>query len=237
VNAGAALRVLSDANIGSTATTINTNGDGIGTIGLGYNGALSGTVAFATSNGSIDGTLGIDVVGYSTAVNLGALGPNNKVFLGSTTGGNYTAATLGAGSGSTYRLGTGGGTLQINNSVLSGANAVVVGAVSGTPGANLIGNGGTVILNTANSYTLGTTINGNATVRVANAGALGSGAISFNSGTLEVNQTGLGVTTTIGVLIAAIWLLRAAIREHRAQLQREQKERESQSPPPSESRG
>jgi hypothetical protein len=42
---------------------------------------------------------------------------------------------------------------------------------------------------------------------------------------------------TIGVLIAAIWLLRAAIREHRAQLQREQKERESQSPPPSESRG
>jgi autotransporter-associated beta strand protein len=200
VNPGALIRVLSAANIGATATTVNTNNDGIGAFGLGYNGALPGSVTFATTSGTVDGTLGIDVVGYSTAVDLGALGPNNRVFLGSTSGGNYTATTLGVGTGNTYRLGTGGSTLQINSPVLTGANSVIIGAVTGTPGANLIGNGGTVILNTANSYTGGTTINGNANLRIGNAGALGSGAISFNSGQLEVNQTGLGVTTTVGLL-------------------------------------
>jgi fibronectin-binding autotransporter adhesin len=116
VNPGAALRVLSAANIGATATTVNTNNDGIGAFGLGYNGALPGSVTFATTSGTVDGTLAIDVVGYSTAINLGALGPNNRLFLGSTASGannaSYTATTLGVGAGSTYRLGTGGGTLQ-----------------------------------------------------------------------------------------------------------------------------
>jgi fibronectin-binding autotransporter adhesin len=200
VNAGAALRVLGAANIGTTVTTVNTNNDGIGAIGLGYNGALPGSVSFVSTSGTVDGTLAIDVVGYSTAIDLGALGPNNRVFLGSTSGGNYTATTLGAGAGSAYRLGTGGSTLQINSPVLTGANSVIIGAVSGTPGANLLGNSGTVILNTPNSYSGGTTINGNGVLQIANAGALGSGPIHFNSGALQVNQTGLGVTGTVGLL-------------------------------------
>ncbi|MCX6839396.1 MAG: autotransporter-associated beta strand repeat-containing protein [Verrucomicrobia bacterium] len=214
VNPGAALRVLSAANIGATATTVNTNNDGIGAIGLGYNGALPGSVTFATTSGTVDGTLAIDVLGYSTAVDLGALGPNNRVFLGSSasTGGNnasYTATTLGVGAGSTYRLGTGGGLLNINAPVLTGANSVIVGAVSGTPGANLIGNGGTVILNTPNTFTLGTTLNGNAVVQVGNAGALGSGTISFNSGTLQSNQSGIGNAVNNVTLLPAMSIANA----------------------------
>lgn len=64
-----------------------------------------------------------------------------------------------------------------------------------------------------------------------------AGESVFDYRSTEFLLLALGAVMTIGVLIAAIWLLRAAIREHRAQLQREQNERESQSPPPSESRG
>ncbi len=198
VNPGAALRVLSAANIGATVTTVNTNNDGIGAIGLGYNGALPGSVTFATTSGTVDGTLAVDVVGYSTAVNLGALGPNNRVFLGSTAGGNYTATTLGVGAGNAYRLGTGGGTLQINS---AGARRCEL-----------------------RHHRCGFRDAGRQPDRERRHGdpqhaefvhpryhhqrqrrppdrqrrRLGSGAISFNSGTLQANQTGLGVTGTVG---------------------------------------
>jgi hypothetical protein len=63
-----------------------------------------------------------------------------------------------------------------------------------------------------------------------------AGESVFDYRSTEFLLLALGVVMTIGVLIAASWLLRTAIREHRAQLQREQKERESKSPSQSESR-
>jgi heme exporter protein D len=49
----------------------------------------------------------------------------------------------------------------------------------------------------------------------------------FDYRSTEFLLLALGVVMTIGVLIAAIWLLRAAIREHRTQLEREEREREA----------
>lgn len=47
----------------------------------------------------------------------------------------------------------------------------------------------------------------------------------FDYRSTEFLLLALGVVMTIGVLITAIWLLRAAVREHRAQLEREERER------------
>jgi heme exporter protein D len=49
----------------------------------------------------------------------------------------------------------------------------------------------------------------------------------FDYRSTEFLLLALGVVMTIGVLIAAMWLLRAAIREHRTQLAREEREREA----------
>jgi len=95
VSPGAALRVLSAANIGATVTTINTNNDGIGAFGLGYNGAVPASVSFSSTNTNVDGTLGVDVVGFSTALTQAG----TKLYLGSTSGGNYTGTTFGCGHG------------------------------------------------------------------------------------------------------------------------------------------
>jgi hypothetical protein len=117
--------------------------------------------------------LGIDAFGYGAALNLTTLGSN--VFLGSTQGGNYTGATLGIGTGSTYRLGGGGGTLAVNSPVL-GSGALVVGAVVGTGATAVVNmNSGQVNLNTANSFTGGTTLNGGVALQLGDNGALGSG--------------------------------------------------------------
>jgi len=64
------------------------------------------------------------------------------------------------------------------------------GFVSGWNGATLTKNGaGTLILSSANGYNGGSVINGGI-LRATNAGALGSGAVSNNSGTLELAFAG-----------------------------------------------
>ena len=64
------------------------------------------------------------------------------------------------GNNNTYRLGAGGGTLNISNGVLTGANAVVIGM----PNYNVIGSAGYGTVNLASTsvggtYTGGTTVN------------------------------------------------------------------------------
>jgi autotransporter-associated beta strand protein len=76
-------------------------------------------------------------------------------FLGSANGGTYAGASLAAATDGIYRLGGGGGTLTINNAVLTGANSLIIGSV-------LANGGGTVQLNAANGYTGATTINAGA---------------------------------------------------------------------------
>jgi len=56
-----------------------------------------------------------------------------------------------------------------------------------------------------------------------------SGESVFDYRSTEFLLLALGVVMTIGVLIAGIWLLRTAMREHRLQLEREKREREASS--------
>ncbi len=153
-----------------------------------------------STNPNFDGTLAIDVTGYNTAIDL-VWGTNNRFALGSTLGGNYTAASSGR-RGQRLSLGhRRRPTCSINSPVLTGAIPFTVGAVTGTPGANLIDNGGQVVLNTPNAIPAARRINGNATVQHwQRRWRPRSGTIYFNSGTLQGNQTGLGVTTTVLLL-------------------------------------
>ncbi|MDB6120920.1 MAG: transporter, partial [Verrucomicrobiaceae bacterium] len=185
VNPGAVLRLAAPNNVGGTIT-LNTDSFGIAILGLGYNGALPAGVSFGVGGG----TIAVDAFGFATALTTPMAGTN--LYLGSSSTGNYIASSLGVGVGGAYRLGTGGGTLNMNTQVLTGAgNAVTIGSVTGTPGANLVGSGGTVVLNTPNSYGGGTTINGNGVAQIGMAGAFGNGTIHFNGGTLQPNSTGI----------------------------------------------
>ncbi|MEY2795437.1 MAG: hypothetical protein RIR10_1153 [Planctomycetota bacterium] len=56
-----------------------------------------------------------------------------------------------------------------------------------------------------------------------------AGESVFDYRSTEFLLLALGVVMTIGVLIAGIWLLRTAMREHRLQLEREKREREASS--------
>jgi autotransporter-associated beta strand protein len=196
VNPAGILRLGGSANFGG-AITVNSDNNGLGVLGLAYAGAVPSGTTFS-STGTFGGVLGIDAVGYGTALNLTTLGAN--VFLGSTQGGNYTAATLGIGTGSTYRLGGGGGALSVNSPVL-GTGALVVGAVVGTGATALLNmNSGQVNLNTANSFTGGTTLNGGVALQVGDNGALGTGTITFRGGTLQPDASGLAILTAARTL-------------------------------------
>ena len=56
-------------------------------------------------------------------------------------------------------------------------------------GSLIVAGGGTVVLGAANRYTGGTTISANATVKLATAGAAGTGAITFVAGTLTFSAS------------------------------------------------
>ncbi len=179
VNPGGELRIASAQNIASqTSVTINSDGAGLGAFGMAYVGAVPTTITFNANGGPVAGTLGIDVTGFSTALDETTLSTGRAggkiVYLGSTQGGTYTAATLGAGANNTFYLGTGGSTLQINSSVLIDANpeyahygsipaSVQYTAVSNGIAGNsisLTNSSGNVFINTPQTYTGGTTVNG-----------------------------------------------------------------------------
>jgi len=74
---------------------------------------------------------------------------------------------------------------SINNSI------VVTAVLNGAVGLNTTG-AGDLILSAANTYTGTTNLGGTGKIRIGNNSALGTGTLSFNGGTLELNAT-LGV--------------------------------------------
>ena len=146
------------------AITINSGG-----IGIGAGGVLP-TYIDNTANGVV---LGLNLVGSA-----GITGLTGKSFLGTFTGGTFTGASLTAGDNATYRLGGGGGSLIIQNSVLVGANNLLVGSTGG----------GTVTLAGANTYS-GTTTVQNGVLSVASINSVSGGSGSSSLGAAPANAT------------------------------------------------
>ncbi len=192
VSPGAAIGISNAANVGG-GLTINSDQAGAGVLNMQYVGALP-AVTFVSSDPTYDGVVAIDVTGFSTALNQATLTTNGNSFLGGGLSNQalsaYTATTLGVGAGNTYRIGGGGGSFSINSPVLTGTASVQFGVVSNTIQAQSVAvtlGGGTVLLNTPNSFTGGSTINLGQLVELGNSGALGTGTITFNGGTLRAN--------------------------------------------------
>jgi autotransporter-associated beta strand protein len=152
------------------------------------------------------GVLAINTADYNALTSLASLG-NGGMFLGTTIGGTYANATLGAGSGNVYRLGGGGSTSNAlvlagtgADNLLSGNNSVQVGD-SRSVGLVLISNGG-------NDYTGGTAVTGGSTLQTdvtTSSTPLGSIAtaasrgITLDNGTLKIGSSSLTATQTVAV--------------------------------------
>src|SRR5271165_7228638 len=89
-------------------------------------------------------------------------------------------------------------TFEIDN---ASATTEVTGTISGTGGLTKTGSGALVLIG-INTYTGGTNLNGGV-LAVDNDGNLGSGALSFNGGTLEALAAGGGITSSKAVSLNA----------------------------------
>jgi fibronectin-binding autotransporter adhesin len=156
-------------------------------------------------------TLTIDVANFSGAIS----GPLSIVANGTVvlSGANTYTGTIGINSGDSLQVGA-GATGSIGAGAISDAGTLTVdadnpitltNAISGAGVLKQIGTGVTTI-NTANSYTGGTTLSGG-TLAIGNGGALGTGALTFTGGELlgtasetfanAINLSTSGSTTTV----------------------------------------
>ncbi len=147
--------------------------------------------------------LGVDDTAFNTAIDMATLG-NGYWYLGSTSGGNYTATTLGVGAENTYRLGTGTNNLYVMSDVLVDGSTPGSKVTIGAEWA-LNGNGG-VVLYGNNTYTGGTVVKGPATTIASNSTTFAA-ANSAASPTLyvragnEKTPLGTGLVDVYGLII------------------------------------
>lgn len=148
------------------------------------------------------GVLAADFANFNAITSLAALG-SGKMFLGAYGGGTFSGTALAPGADGVYRLGGGGGTLTINNSVLAGAgNTVQVGL----PGIATVNGVGNITLLSTNSWGGGSTVNYGSTLR-GNAQAIDSpfgsstAGMTINCGTLRLDGINTpSVTNKIGTM-------------------------------------
>jgi fibronectin-binding autotransporter adhesin len=159
------LRVASSTNLANNSITIGAGG------ALVANGAYGGPQAWLGSSKIVTSSTGALAIGGNVTsggtINMGSF---SGLYLGST-GNNYIDSTIGITPYSTdhkYRLGGGGGTLEVR-SALSGTNYALA-------------TNGNVTLTAADSYTGATTV-GSGTLRLSGAGAItNSSGITLNAG-------------------------------------------------------
>src|SRR5439155_2744207 len=137
-------------------------------------------------NTASSGALAITSTDAATNFNFtsGALTSYTNMGIGAVLGNTVTYTGTITPAASTYRLGGGGGTLQVN-SVLSGANNLVVGNGSGATGTVILGN-------SANTYSGTTAIATGVTLQVGTGGTFASistGNIT-DDGQFTINRTG-----------------------------------------------
>jgi len=186
------LTVNAAANIGGNQTfafsvnpfptTTSING-ALPQLSVGYDAALPTFAASSTA-----GVIALSTATYTQALDLSTLPASAQAsFLGAASATNYTSATLGAGSGDTYRLGGGGSTLTLTDpgAVLTGSGSQLVVGAAGYNGAGLANGTGTVVLKGANDYTGVTLVNPGSTLTLNGA----SGAIASSSGIRVLGST------------------------------------------------
>jgi len=172
---GTGAQTFSGANIYSGATTVNG-----GTLAAGVasvantSGAFGNNSALTLANVA---STGINITGFNTQI--------GSITGGGTTGGNVTlgAATLTVGGDGT-------------------SPAAYAGAIAGTGGVTKIGNG-TQIFSGSSSYSGVSTISAG-TLQLGNASALGTGAVSLVSGTLDVNGNSIANAFTSNATLGTL---------------------------------
>jgi fibronectin-binding autotransporter adhesin len=184
---------------------LNFNLGGSGVLNF-YSGAISLGTGIGVPTNMVDktGGLGAGVLAVSgvsdfNITDLSTNLPNANWFLGTANGATFTGATLAASSG-TYQLGGGGGTLVVQNAVLTGTNSAVFGST----------NGGNVVLNSGNTYS-GLTFVQSGTVTVSSIGTSTSGSSGLGAGSLiglgtgtesvTLQYTGAGETTDKSIFV------------------------------------
>jgi autotransporter-associated beta strand protein len=198
--AGTGTLTLTGANTYIGGTTINAGalqlGNGGTTGSITGNVLDNGILAFDRSNvftfgGVINGTGSVQQNGTGTTVLVG-----DNTYAGGTT---INAGTLQLGDGGS----SGGliGNVSDNGTLAFDRSDAVTfgGVVSGT--GNLTQSGaGTLTLTGNNTYSGGTNLNGG-TVAVNSDANLGTGPLSFNSGTLEALATGGGIVSSKAITL------------------------------------
>lgn len=222
VNPGAGIRVVTPGNIAGQTLTLKTDGIGLASFGLAYDGALP---AFGTGAGQLNfqstgdycGAITLDIGMYTQAIDQAAWASGGKeMWLGAShsigvTSAGYFNATMLPGTDGVYRFGGGGsqGTLVLGvnafENVLSGTGGMQVGVLPSIYNASasqmaINGNLGNLILTTRN---VGLT--GDVWVNGLNAGATGHGSLevrtslALGSTTLKLNGGNLILSTGVAL--------------------------------------
>ena len=191
------LQISSGSNVTeNSGITIGSSGGGIG---VSY--TPNGDFPVVTDNSGTTG--GVFGIGYSGTGGIGTdpnvsslFGSSSYWSLGAFTGttGTYTGTSLPVGALNTYRIGGGGGTLTLQNAILTGAgNSVQIGNPT---------SGGTVIIPGGETYDGTTTIvNGTASIASGSSFGVGTSAIVVGSGAnnVGINYAGAGETFSRGL--------------------------------------
>ncbi len=194
--------LLTGTNTYSGGTTISA-----GTLQIGNGGTTGSIVGNVLDNGALafdrfdNVTFGGGVSGTGSLTQLGAgtlLLTGTNTYAGGTT---ISAGTLQIGNGGTTGSVVGN---VLDNSALAfdrSDNLTFGGVISGTGSLTQLG-AGTLTLTGTNTYAGGTNLSGGI-VAVDSDGNLGTGALSFNGGTLEALAAGGGITSNKAVTLNA----------------------------------
>ncbi|MBL9095075.1 MAG: autotransporter-associated beta strand repeat-containing protein [Planctomycetaceae bacterium] len=190
VGPGGMLRLAANNLGGNQILNVGSDSSALGVLGIAFNtnvtaGVGGGGIAASGIQSTTSGVLALSGdVAFSTPVDLASLG-DGTWYLGATdTNGSYTASSLGAGIDNNYRLGGGGGALTLTQANVLGGTA---GLIIGSPLAN---GEGTVVMNVAQDYSGGTTINSGGTLQTNKALGLGTGGITLAGGRLALRADG-----------------------------------------------
>jgi uncharacterized protein with beta-barrel porin domain len=196
-------------------------GGGGTTGGTGGTGAGSGASTAAAGGGGGAALGGAVFVRDGATLNIGAGSfSGSQVNAGSGSGGGTNGAAVGTDlflqTGVTTTLNPSGATLTFNGTIaddsaksLPSGQSYTAGTAAGAAIDVATANGGSVVLNNANTYSGGTTVSGGtttapSTLSISNSNALGSGRLSLGSTgadvtTLVLNGTGLTVANPVTV--------------------------------------